>query len=422
MPGERGQATSDYVAAVLVVAVATLGAGAAARSVGAGDVAGAVQRQVARALCVVGRGSCEVDRLPCVVAQRRTTDTASLTVAFLRLGHERVLLREERSDGTVAVTLVDRAKPGVVAGLGAHGRLRLQGRSLTVGGELSAAAVAVLGTGRTWILPDARAADDLLERVRSLRPSALRGHGRAGRGRHDARAELLPPADQAFSDRGLSVSAAGTLLGAQASLEAEDVFGTRTDRRSGQVTAYVRRRNALVGSVATLSRAGDRSEQYAVVLDRGGRPLDLVVLDSGTGTAPRQVGVRAPGVGTTGSARGYRAEGRLWTTETHLDLTDPDNLAAARSFLAQVRAPSPRLGDVVRVSDALRRRLDERGVVHARTLELSTSGVGMGAGVALGLEVGGEVEHAVQSARLVEAATRGPDGVWRRRDDCLTRA
>jgi hypothetical protein len=144
------------------------------------------------------------------------------------------------------------------------------------------------------------------------------------------------------------------------------------------------------------------------------------VLVSGTGRSSTVLDATSPKATATGSAGARRGSGRAWTTETHLDLTDPGHLAAARAFLAQVSSPEPRLGDVVRVSDELRRRLDAFGVVHARTLEVEQDGIALGGSVALGVQVGVEVERSVQNARVVEAATRGIDGVWREREDCLS--
>lgn len=146
-----------------------------------------------------------------------------------------------------------------------------------------------------------------------------------------------------------------------------------------------------------------------------------MVLDAGTSTGSTVLDAGSPKAQATGSAGVRRGDGRAWATETHLDLTDPANLAAARAFLAQVRTPEPRLGDVVRVSDELRRRLDVFGVVHARTLEVEQDGVVVGGSVALGVKLGLEVERSTQTTRVVEAETRGIDGVWRQREECVAR-
>ena len=101
------------------------------------------------------------------------------------------------------------------------------------------------------------------------------------------------------------------------------------------------------------------------------------------------------------------------------NLTDPDNGAAARDFLREVVAPRPHLGAAVAVSAALRRRLDESGVLDVRAYALSgrTTGIGATAGTGVG-RLGASYERRRQRLRLVGAAQRGPDGLWRTRGDC----
>lgn len=106
-------------------------------------------------------------------------------------------------------------------------------------------------------------------------------------------------------------------------------------------------------------------------------------------------------------------------TETHLDLTDADNLEAARAFIEAVRSPKLRLGAAVAVSEALRRRLDSHGVRQRRVYLLDVRHTGARGRVGAGVSIGLRGERSEESARLVEAAVRGLDGNWRRRDDCL---
>ena len=114
---------------------------------------------------------------------------------------------------------------------------------------------------------------------------------------------------------------------------------------------------------------------------------------------------------------------RAWVTETHLDLTDAESLAIAGHALRALRDPALRVGDAVAISAALERRLAERGVVDARTYALEGERYGgeLDAGVG-GLGAGIDVEAGRESARLVTAVTRGIDGQWRRREDCLAAA
>ncbi|MFM8561262.1 MAG: hypothetical protein ACKOB9_04105, partial [Solirubrobacterales bacterium] len=139
MGGESGQASSDYIA-ILLVCACVLGAGGAAASAANGTgLAGAVSAQFARAICRVSGGDCERDRLPCVTSIRARVDDLTGVVAVIRLSGGRTLLRERRSDGMELITLAERGGLGLEVGAGAEGVLGVQGEAGQV--------VAALGPG-----------------------------------------------------------------------------------------------------------------------------------------------------------------------------------------------------------------------------------------------------------------------------------
>jgi hypothetical protein len=127
-----------------------------------------------------------------------------------------------------------------------------------------------------------------------------------------------------------------------------------------------------------------------------------------------------PAVGLLSVPTGH---GRVYVEETHLDLTDPENLRLASAFIAQVRhRDALALGPAVAIASALRRRLDAQAVVHARTYDYDERNYGVDVSAAIdGIGVGGELKRIHEDTRLVAATTRGLDGVWRRRGDCLAR-
>ena len=106
------------------------------------------------------------------------------------------MIREERSDGTVAVTVAYGEQAGLEIGAGAHLFEVALGRGkLGFGGELTAAAVAVRERGYTWVLRD--------------RPRRRRAHGTAwgwGRGRStpSSRADGFPRPTQRYRHGGLA--------------------------------------------------------------------------------------------------------------------------------------------------------------------------------------------------------------------------
>ena len=50
-------------------------------------------------------GECEQDRAPCPVRSDRRDDAVSARILVFHVGADKTLIREERSDGTVAVTV-----------------------------------------------------------------------------------------------------------------------------------------------------------------------------------------------------------------------------------------------------------------------------------------------------------------------------
>lgn len=395
MGSDSGQASADYIA-ILLVCACVLGAGGAVASAVTGrGLAGAVSAQMARAICRVAGGDCDRDRLPCVTSIRARIDDLSGVVAIIRLSGGRTLLRERRSDGMELITLAERGGLGLEVGAGAEAGMGGGAVGDSVAGSISGRVT----RGRAWLRRSGPEAQALVDRIKD------------------------PPApDFTWGEKGMESRAEGRYHLAGLSFDAEDAFGSRQDRRTGERTFTVRRRNELAGDLARLgagAEAGGRHlERYAVTFDRSGRPVDLIVTD----TVRYHGGLALPGpLRAVALALGAPAlrRGRIVETETHLDLTDAGNLEVAGAFIEAVRSPKLRLGAAVRVSDALRRRLELAGVRQRRVylLEVRHSGARGKAGA--GLSVGLRGDHSEESARLVDAAVRGLDGNWRRRDDCL---
>ncbi len=376
----------------------------------------AVDRQMLRALCVVRRGECDQDRAPCPVASKRRDDSVGARILVFHVGKDKTLIREERSDGTIAVTVSYGHDFGLQTAEGAHLDVAVGHGSFGFGGELTGAAVAVRERGYTWVLHDRRAAD------------ALMGRLGAGAGTVDAliaRGSLPPPA-QRYSHSGLGARGSawgGTALLATVGLSSQDVAGTRTEAATGRRTYYVQRTVqgalSLTWGLAGATSARTARERYAVTYDAGGRPVDLTVMTTGIYRSSLDLPARLqPVAGLLGATTGHV---RTYVEETHLDLTDPDSLRVARAFLEQVSHPDTiHLGDAVSAAAALRRRLDAAGVVHARTYDADERRYGVDGAVSYeGVQIGGAVSRTLLDSHLVAAATRGLDGVWRTRTDCL---
>jgi hypothetical protein len=407
----RGQGTVEYLAVVLLAAVLLGGGTAAAASPAGGRIATAVPRQVLYGICIVTGGDCDRDRAPCDVGTRTASHGWSVTVVVLKGGHRRVLVREHRSDGTVVVTELKAPSGGLEVTTGTGARIRVGGRTLTLGGDATAAAVGALGRGRVWVLDGDAAADSLIAALED--------------------GDAVPVPDQRFTQGELtiggSVSAGdGERISGTGAVGATGAVGRRRDRVTGTQTLFLEA--GVTGDLsvslrqlkASAGATGSDRERYALTIDRDGRWRDLTVVRtgelSGTVSLPETLRPVADALNAPG------AIGRRWVAETHLDLTDPANLAAARAFVTSIRAMPPRSRAALAAAQALSGRLDERGVVDVRTyaLERATNGIDVHAGRGLG--VGAGVQNTTEHTRLIAATTRGLDGQWRRRDDCLEEA
>jgi hypothetical protein len=177
---------------------------------------------------------------------------------------------------------------------------------------------------------------------------------------------------------------------------------SRVDRRTGHKTISIRGRGVLWDG-----------ETYAVELDAAGRPLDLQVLTTGRfgGTRDLPDAVQ-PVAGLLSTGTGSE---RVYEVTAHLDLTDAENLAAAQALLDAVAHRRAGTG----ASAALRERIAARGTVEARVLEEHVSADDLAINGALAGRLGGAARVERSTRRLLAAASRGLDGQWLVRDDCV---
>lgn len=408
MRGDRGQGTIEYMAVVLVVAGVMV---AAIGLLAFSGLGGKVVDAIGRALCVVTGGACDQAAKvagPCVLASEQHTDGGHFSVLMLRSGERDVVLRERRSDGTIALTLVDGDSLGLDLGTGAGASVRWGERTWAVGGELRAAVLAGSDSGRTWIARDEAEAARTFEHIKMA--AAVNSLG------GDRRIAVPGPA-VTFSERSSNLTIDFRAGGrAAVSLSAQDAYGERIDHRTGRRTVYVRDSLGARGKVsyARVSGTGEGrgEERLAITYDRAGRPVDFMVLATldveGTAGLPPQLARLAGGLKVNGS--------RHIETEQHLDLTDPENAEVAQVFLGA--AGDDRLG-VRLAAEALRERLDERATLDVRSYETDASAREVSGQVKVaGIGVGAGVSSADESARLVGAMSRQADGSFTQDEDC----
>jgi hypothetical protein len=397
---QRGQASVEWLAVVVLVVV-MLGLGAALAQ--AGYVGRRVTREMARAICLVGNGDCRRDQESCVVGSQATRQGMTVHLLLVRLGEDKLGVIEERSDGSFAVTLEDGIKGGLEASDGLKADFHVGKLGLSVGGEVTAALMARVGRGRTWIAGSRAEAQRILEQEGAGRPP----DATSGSGAWDSSVDV---------DAGVEGSGSGVDV-ARAGIGFDREAGWRVDRRSGHRIAYVQA--SVTGSAAVngnvLGLSGDGRETYAVEYDETGRPVDLRVIATGSFAGSRDLptvveqvaGLLATDAG--GGERGYEVTG-------HLDLTDAGNLVAVRGLLNAIAARQA----TVAPERALRRRIDEHGTVQARILASQSEEQEASFDVTGGpVRFGADVQILQRSQQLQAAASRGLDGQWITRTDCV---
>ena len=256
-----------------------------------------------------------------------------IDVGFTRLGNEETLLREERSDGTVAVTLVRRRAGGPQLGVG--GDVRLGANELSVGAELRLALLVRSGSGQTYVAADRRAADDLERRLRlsvlARRPETTIDNPVGGLPVLSRPMPRLPAPDQSFHEhgRGLSLDAAASRRAGQGGAapgrrgHRRGALGQPDGPADGVPAADGRAGRIAHRAVGGRRRAATGRELYAVTVDRDGRPLDLEVLRRRSSSAPASdvpTAVRNLRRRRRRAARRMRGSSR---SSEHLDLTRP---------------------------------------------------------------------------------------------------
>jgi hypothetical protein len=398
---------------VLLLVVVVLGAvGAAADGSG---IPQSVDHQIERALCIVRGGECQQDRTPCSVDTGRRETAASARILVFKVGGDKTIVRDERSDGTIAITVAYGKQSGFELAEGVRLAVSLGRGGIGLGGELTASAVATSEHGYTWIVRDPKAADALVRRL---------GVSRRTLESQVATGDLQAPV-QRYDQGGFAVGGGASRGGGTIELSSADVSGSRIDTTTGRRTLYVQR---TVDGALSLTNAGwgatgsQRSrERYAITYDRSGRPVDLMVMTTGKYRVSMDLPARVqPAVGLLSAPTG---RSRMYIEETHLDLTDPESLRVAGAFMDQVRHPKGVDAASVAIADALRRRLDTVGVVHARAYDADERRYGADGSIGVkGIRIGGQFSRTIEDSHLVAATTRGLDGVWRKRTDCLARA
>jgi hypothetical protein len=416
---EGGQASIEYVAVVALVALALGGASFAAAGP---PVAAAVMEGLRRGLCLIAGGSCSTRPTPCVVASATTDERAGLDIAVFRVGRRAGILRQERSDGTIAITEIEDLEGGLRVGIGAHGRVRFGGVRVGLGGQLQAALLAELGHGRTFVVRSREAADRLIARLVYGSPATMLvdlpirvARGVLGMGRGG-----IPEPDEVYFEGGARGLLGAGLVSLPGSLElaaaAGITVGGRWDRRTGRRTLYFRLTERAAAPLTTVlgsvGEEGERTLVGGIAFDRRGRPVEFSL----SGAARLTAGASSPAVALLRRAGADLAvSGSRYEFDARLNLGNPANAAAVRMFLLALAVG----GGTGKAGRELAERIERDAQLDARAYEVRGSELGIDGAVALGPRLGGNFSFERTAARLVAAVSRPPHGWWDRRTDCV---
>jgi hypothetical protein len=416
----RGQASSEYVALVALVAVVlTLAAGLTS-----GGVGGQVLAGVQRGLCTIVGRACPPqppagpDLAPCPLERTTRSESLDGAVEVLALGRSGTLSAVRGSDGRVTVTLADAASDGFEVGVGVKAG---------IGGRHDADATAGLSTsfstGRSWTLPDAAAARAFVARygakatVGGQAVDVVRGGcsllcDAIGWRPH---AELPPP-DESYVSQGAAARAEASLGPATAQASGGRLLGAALGRDGGStwfLQLDTAASAAIGGAVGTLGIVGQTQTVVSYALDADHRPVSLVIHTVTRGGVDGAVRIGR------GGGRASADAGRALVTEADqtLDLHDARNRAAAAGFVAALRDPRA-LGALPSRMATVRERVALTGSVDRRIYALDSFAYALGLKLRLGAQLGGGFERTHEGMHLLSAETRLPGLPFLPRDDC----
>ena len=328
----------------------------------------------------------------------------AITVVLLRYDNDRIVLREDMSDGTVRFTVSTTHGAGVEAGFGAGARASANGRGVGAGDEARIAAQLVYGSGNVYVARDKDEADSFMKAID------------AGDSPSKPRADFHEGGVRATGTGAVGGPVAGVALKGVAGM----VIGYRRDLVSGERTIALNPGRNGWGAINIGLGGGpahftDATAMFGLTLDRTHHPTQLSVAVTGTlaggGALPLAVtsALRAARAGAGGSSGSLK--GRRWEVNARLDLRDPF-VAAAWARFRDDPASAAAIG-------ALGAAIRDHASLDVRTYGTEGTSGGVSAGIAEGVRLGGEYEHSDDRSELIAASSRPSGGLWEPRIDCV---
>jgi hypothetical protein len=426
MREDRGQATVEYLALVLLVGV-VLGSAVALTS---GGIGRAVEASIRRGICEVTSEQCPrlvaasipSDLEACPLARKTGNQQLSLDIGIVRLAAQLGLTVEQMSDGKVRVSFADGGKAGLGVAVGAHVHLGQWGGKA----EASADAGVAVTAGRVWVLPDPAAGERFIQRFGESQRLTGRVKNAIGSVCPLCRTVVGgtsgPPApDERWYSGGLAVGSTAAIGMGPLSARLDATLRAALGRRMSKAgtTWFTRVDSRLLGSVDALGVGveglADANGVASLEIDPNGQLTRLKITREGR--IASRMGMRLPVrlrklLGDTRSAQGSAVE-----SETVLELRTEADRDAALRFLGALSSLDPHAGHSAVAS--LRESVEANGQRTVRRWRLSRRAAGLGAGAALGVRLGMDASSSTDDQRLTSVASKVGQLGWLPRADCL---
>lgn len=446
--GQEAATTSEYVGVVAVVVV-LVGALIVNNPVGLGQtIQSSIQAAFCRIMTAVDSGPCapgggdpaEVDDAvyrpdPCVVSSRERDTQGTIEALFFEVGRDRGFLWEEKSDGSVELTLLVKARGGVAAEVGGEGGITYEGVDYGVEASAEADAVMAAETGKTWVFegPDgvehAEQVVDWIQREHAEDNSTTPIQTINTAVEHITGEPDPPVHTREFVAGGVAAStkAGATGLGLAAEIGVQSVIMIGTDYTVNAAGRHTRERDeyyevslggGVAGSVGPfgIGAAGDKEVAVILSYDRDDEPVDLTIVDTTMGAIDRnfldidgdvaEEGFRRlASLVESGEATGTAADENTTVITSRLALTTPEEQRLATEWVDTFANP--------REIDAMMR---EEGRISVVSYEGHTTGLGLKAKLAAGAKIGVEFGQQRTNATAVEALYLGGPGDSGRRE------
>jgi Flp pilus assembly pilin Flp len=418
---DRGALSAEYAGVVafvagVVIAILLLNPGLAS------TMSGAVRDLV----CQIIGGDCVSDPQladdllpdePCVTSIRDQSLQLEGTALFVHLGGKVALAREERSDGTVAVSLVVGGKAGGEAAIGAKGNVQWGDFRAKAGAEAAIRGGVEGEGGDTWEFPDAESADDFIDDVHDwARDEVFLGSvpiaGDIYNWFSSGDDFEFPESDSTYVQGGafLDGEAEAGIPGAEASVTMENSIVLGTEITDEDRTVYLAMSAERAGklSILPIGAGGSASGELVFGLKYDNVTDELIEVEV-TGTAGYSGSVdlellkveSLDDLGEVAEELDLTATGESENTlelKMTLDMTDPANKAAWDEFWA----------DPFGGGAGLLERMDQDGIVSVQTYDGDVFGAGLGASVAAAAKAALSLGYESSESQLTGAWVRVP--------------